>query len=296
MSSEVAALSRVHDRVLATDNDKLPQILEKLLPGLLPLANKEELRPQVLVIISNLVRRIKALRTPLPCPTLLTKLVTPDMMPFACNITLTLLDIALSHEPVGEDGCRGQQCTEAVLAAMALFFPPLSPAGATITASSSYSKSNKVFTMQLNSLLNYALELLVHVPAAVASSCKHTLTLPLGTSNTGTRTTLQCRHHLELLWDFLLDLSLATAPLIKDALGSVQPGLSQQRVQRLCHRARPCSDSNSEPSTGWSLLEFREVSGWLKWIYVLSLKFEYIAIVSIINYIYLSVVGLFDCR
>jgi len=33
MSSEVAALSRVHDRVLATDNDKLPQILEKLLPG-----------------------------------------------------------------------------------------------------------------------------------------------------------------------------------------------------------------------------------------------------------------------
>mgnify|MGYP003386685043 CR=1 FL=1 len=289
MSSEVAALSRVHDRVLATDNDKLPHLLEKLLPGLLPLANKDELRPQVLVIISNLVRRIKVLRTPLPCSVLLGKLVTPEMMPFTCNIALTLLDIALPHE--SPDSLRGQQCAAAVLAAMALFYPSaVSPAvspAESVSESVSVSaapvnKGSKVFTLQLKALVSYALELLPHVPTAVTASCSSTLLLPLHTCasssrdrdrdrDRGTRSPPPPCHHLELLWDFLLDLSLAAAPLVKDTLGSVQPGLSQQRVLRLCHRTRPAPgsgpgsagssglDSAAAPSSAWFLPQLREV-------------------------------------
>lgn len=224
---------------------QLPQILEKLLPGLLPLANKEELRPQVLVIVSNLVRRIRALQTQLPCPALLTKLVQPEMMPFACNITLTLLDIALPHEPT----TRRQQCAEAVFSSVAAFYP-------TITT-----KPHKVFCMQLDALLNYALELLPDVPAAITSSVQLLVTVyqHLGALSCSSRpTSVAPPHPLALFWDFLLDLSLAQAPLIAGALGSVQPGLSQQRVQRLCHRARK-HDADAEPSTGWFLPQLKQV-------------------------------------
>lgn len=217
-SSEVAALSRVHDRVVATDNDKLPQILEKLLPGLLPLANNDELRPQVLVIVSNLVRRIRTLETPLPCTTLLTRLVTPDMMPFACNIAITLLDIGLSHEPSD----RRDECVKAVLHATALFYP------------STHSQMTcKVFSLQNDALLSFSLELLSHLPAVIASSFSSSLFIPLTTA-----VSPRPSHHLVLLWDYLFDLSLVQAPLLPNTPGSVQPGLSQRRVSRLCHRVK----------------------------------------------------------
>jgi hypothetical protein len=246
---------------------QLPQILEKLLPGLLPLANQEELRPQVLLIVCNLNRRIRTLRTQLPCATLLTKLVQPDLMPFACNITLTLLDIALLHE----DDSRRAECAQAVLNSTAAFYPPDQEVDKDRDKdkdshghSHSHSHSpRKVFSMQLDALLNYSLDLLPFMPAAIASSALSSATLlqPLIMPNSiNSRLSVALPSHpLALFWDFLLDLSLAQAPLVPNTLGSVQPGLSQQRVQRLCRRVRE-RGPDVEPSTGWFLPQLKQVS------------------------------------
>ena len=190
------------------------------------------------------MRRIKLLKFPLPCTTLLTKLVKPEMMPFACNITLTLLDIALQNEPHE----RRQDCTAAILTSMELFYPIKTG-----------DKDSKVFTLQMNSLVNYSLEMLSHIPVVIESSFKETLALPLFPPSFSCRRTTQPPHHLALLWDFLLDLCLVQAPLVKGTLGSVQPGLSTQRVERLCHRPRKRDNSSDELISGWFMPSIKEV-------------------------------------
>jgi hypothetical protein len=168
----------------------LPKILAKLLPGLLPLSNKAELRTQVLTTISMISRRIKSLSIPLPCAILIDKIVRPDMMPFACNITLSLIDISLANI----DPAERMDCALAVLNAIELFGPN--------------------YYTQTNALLNYSLQLLPEI-----AKC-------FNTSNLSPLT----REHV---WAWILDVTLVQAGLKKDAVGSIQPGLSAERVARL---------------------------------------------------------------
>lgn len=168
----------------------MPKILARLLPGLLPLSDKDELRPKVLTIVSMISRRVKSLSIPLPCSVLIEKIVRPEMMPFSCNIALSLIDISLQNIDAGER----MDCALAILNAIQLFGP--------------------TFSIQTNALLNYSLQLLPEI-----SKCFNNSFLSSPT-----------REHV---WAWLLDITLVQPGLKKDAAGSIQPGLSAERVARL---------------------------------------------------------------
>lgn len=135
-------------------------------------------------------RRVKSLSIPLPCAALITKLVRPDMMPFACNIAISLVDISICNIEASEKA----NCAIAILNAIDLFDVDFSP--------------------QISALLHYALQLL---PEISSQFCNSTMS----------------RLSQERIWSWLLDVCLVQAGLRKDAAGSIQPGLSAERVGRL---------------------------------------------------------------
>ena len=161
-----------------------------------------------------------------------------NCFPYACNIAITLIDIALPNEP----SSRRQETLEKVLFALSRFYKPDDESCA------------KMFTLQLNAILMYALELLPYIPSAVSKFSQMMLSpMPVPSSSYNM---LRCQHSLALLWDFLLDIALVRAPLSKGGVGSVQPGLSVKRVERLCHRPR---SGSSNDSSDWFLDELKEV-------------------------------------
>ena len=58
--ADIQSLQRVRHRLQSTNTDQLPNILEELLPKLVPLANKPHLRDATITVISDCVKRIKA--------------------------------------------------------------------------------------------------------------------------------------------------------------------------------------------------------------------------------------------
>ena len=60
-SGDLAALERIYERVTTTSNDDLSGVLNKLLPKLVPLMNKDLLRPTVLKVLSNVTKRVRLL-------------------------------------------------------------------------------------------------------------------------------------------------------------------------------------------------------------------------------------------
>lgn len=140
--TEKLALERVHNRIASTSNEDLPQVLEKLLPSLIPFSNNPILQPQVLPIISNITRRMKALHTSISCSQLLLKLVTPEMMPYACNIAISIIDISIDYIPLSDR----EPCATAILDCLDKF-------------------SNE-YCYQTNSLLAYTLKFLPEIANA----------------------------------------------------------------------------------------------------------------------------------
>ena len=94
---ELKSLERVYDRLTTTSNEDLSNVLSKLLPKLLPLMNKELLRPTILKILANVTKRVKMLGTVLPCSDLI-PLVHESYKPFCCNFAAVLIDLGLLHE------------------------------------------------------------------------------------------------------------------------------------------------------------------------------------------------------
>ncbi len=112
----------------------------------MPLTNNEALRPEALSIVSTIMRRIKPLKTILPCSVILQTLVKSDPIPFCCNISLSLLDIGVANIPPDSRS----DCAFALLIAIDAFPKRLSP--------------------QTSSLMQYVLEFLDELPQAVKSS------------------------------------------------------------------------------------------------------------------------------
>ena len=52
-------LQRVFDRLASTPDDRLQAVLSKLLPKLVQMMEKDNLRPQVLEILSHILKRVK---------------------------------------------------------------------------------------------------------------------------------------------------------------------------------------------------------------------------------------------
>lgn len=96
-NTDLQAVERIYERLSITSNETLSSVLTKLLPSLLPLMNREPLRPVILKILSNVTKRVKLLGTKLPCSDLI-KLVHSDLKPFACNFAIVMVDISLLNE------------------------------------------------------------------------------------------------------------------------------------------------------------------------------------------------------
>lgn len=58
-TDDIQALERVHDRLAATNDDKLQGVLAKLLPKLVEMMAQDQLRNKVSQIFSHLLKRVR---------------------------------------------------------------------------------------------------------------------------------------------------------------------------------------------------------------------------------------------
>jgi len=94
---DLMAVDRIFERLSMTSNEELSAVLNKLLPKLLPLMNREALRPTIFKILSNVTKRVKLLGTKLPCADMI-PLIHSDLKPFASNFAIVMVDIGLMSE------------------------------------------------------------------------------------------------------------------------------------------------------------------------------------------------------
>jgi len=206
--ADAAALQRIQNRLESTPNEQLEGVLTTLLPKLIPFAQQEALRDKYIIpIFTHVLRRIKLLRTVLPAAALV-QLVRPDMMPFGCNFTVAFLDTVAEWLPAEQ----WQACGDPLVGGLGAFAP---------------------FSTQSNALCHYAL---FAVPA-VADACLRPLTSGSNNGTTaagaGAGSSGGAVPAREVLGDFLLDVAFTQPGLVKGSAGSIQPGLSAERVERL---------------------------------------------------------------
>ena len=208
--AEIQSLQRVRHRLQSTLSEQLPSILEELLPKLVPLANKPHLLEPTITVISDCVKRIKATKCAFNLNPLIAECFHPSMLPYACNFAIMLVDVVLPFNLESASYCdnRGQRTETTVLLLRCL-------------------ESFEAFSLQSNTVCYY---LLFHIDC---------LSSALSVMSTGGRescvATARC-----VLGDYFLDLSLLQRALSVEGsaiVGSVQPGLSATRVDRLtCKR------------------------------------------------------------
>jgi hypothetical protein len=202
VESELASLQRISDRLLSTSNENLQNVLEVLLPKLLPMANNEALRDkQVIPIFIHILRRIKPLKTIIPMRALI-NLIRPDMMPFCCNFAMAFIDTTSEWHPL-ELWSKSAESLTLTLIGFSLFTP------------------------QSNALCYYSL------------FCISSLCLLKGPSVEG--------NIKNILGDWFIDMSLAQPGIIKDSVGSIQPGLSAERLGRLTTKKNEWTTDNLKP-------------------------------------------------
>ena len=194
--NDLEALARIFDRITTTSNEDLSNVLDKLLPKLLPLMNQDALRPSTLKILSNVTKRVKLLGTKLPCAALI-KLVHSTYKPFSCNFAVVLVDISILNEST----LSRQSCAQAVLATLIQAMPMSS------------------FQAVENSLFVYSTLLFDEVVVEINSV--------LATRDTSLSLAL---HYL---FDWFLDIALCSSQLLTLTHSIVPPGLSKERLDRL---------------------------------------------------------------
>ena len=205
IEKETAALQRIQDRLSATPNDQLDQVLATLLPKLIPFANNEALRDkQIIPIFTHILRRIKLLKTTLPISALI-KLIRPDMLPFGCNFAIAFMDTVADWQPMEQ----WQLCADALIESLSGFV---------------------AFSSQSNALCYYSLYAI----------------RPLGEASTIVSSSGTTLAH-DILGDFFLDIVMTQPGLVKGSAGSIQPGLSAERVDRLTAKTKEWTATTLKP-------------------------------------------------
>lgn len=110
---------------------------------MLLLASDLQLRESVIALVSQVMRRVKPLRTILPCAALLSQLVRADQSPFVSNIAVAFVDVGLPLESTE----RKSACADALIRSLCSFV-------------------SDPFCVQAQSLCNCALALLEFLPDA----------------------------------------------------------------------------------------------------------------------------------
>lgn len=209
IESELASLQRIHERIQSARNEELASMLTLLLPRLIILTNQEALRIKAMAVLSECMKRIKLAALPIDTTKLL-DLVRTQFLPFAPNLAITFVDITLEHSKAITDV---QNAAAMLIAALPQF---------------------DAFTNASNSLCFYAL---LHFSIGIA---KHFETQQSPVN-------LQEQSFQTILGDFALDICFLQRPqLAADvaAVGSVQPGLSVTRLDRLVTKKKSWSASD----------------------------------------------------
>lgn len=191
--NELQALERVHTRLLSTSNDGLEKVLDQLLPRLILLSNNELLRNKILEMFGLILRRMKETNTIMPI-TLLLQLMKPENMPFAVNFSITFIDASIKTLPRN----KFLDASQALLIALNNFVS---------------------FTVQSNALCYYSLyfiDFLADASRIIQDTDKSSRLL-----------------FSQILGDFYIDFCLIQSELRRDGVGSIQSGLSKERVDRL---------------------------------------------------------------
>lgn len=225
---DVAALRRVRDRLHSTTNEQLGSVLDLLLPKLLPLANDTELQKDVLEVVNECLRRLKNGQQTISLVALF-KLIRKELLPLACNLAITFIDVVL-------DG-RVSTITNSVEAANELVeslivFEPLS-----FQSNCLCYYAYRTLTMVITVLSNSATLLNSYSNSYSDSISEGNNDRNKSSNSVSAATELGSRvrqRASSILGDYLLDIALLRRAVVtSDAVGSVQPGLSGERVKRL---------------------------------------------------------------
>lgn len=218
-TEEILSLQRIQNRLQSTSNHELPSLLSKLLPNLLPLANKEGLRNATVSVISDCIRRIKSSKCIIDLVPIITACINPALLPFACNFSFTLIDIVLPFILEQSTVVSIKESTEMNLTA-ALYDSNKALTQAIVCAIGLFEE----FTIQSNSLCFYILQLLDYLPSAMDQ-----LTRKLDSS-------VDLKKIKDVIGNCAIDVCLLYRSLSVDGnaiIGSIQPGLSSLHIDRL---------------------------------------------------------------
>lgn len=226
-NEDILSLQRIQNRLYSTSNQELPSLLTKLLPKLLPLANKEELRNATIGVISDCIRRIKSSKCIIDLEPLISSCIHPNLMPFACNFSFTLIDITLPFileqsveisksslatiEAISAMDKRNKDITSSLVHAIGLF---------------------EEFSVQSNSLCFYIMKLLDYLPNAINQ---------LSAKDNGS---FDLQKIKDILGNYAVDVSLLYRSLSIEGnavVGSIQPGLSTMHIDRLTAKMKSWS-------------------------------------------------------
>lgn len=203
IESELASLQRIHERIQSTKNEDLGTLLTLLIPRLVLLTNQEALRVKSMSVLSECMKRIKLAIIPLNISKLI-DCVQAQHLPFAPNLAITFIDIAVEHSKALTNA---KEAVESLSIALPQF---------------------DAFTNASNSLCSYAL---LHFSDGVY---KHFESMPVSEL-------AKQRPFQSVLGDFALDICFLQRTLLAgeiSAVGSVQPGLSVSRLERLISKRK----------------------------------------------------------
>jgi hypothetical protein len=207
--TELQSLQRVLARLQSSKSADLPALMEALLPKLVPLTNNDSLRSKALAVVSEALKRIKLEKCSIDV-TNLVACINPSMLPYGANFAMTFADVAIDFNPTIPTN-NGAKVAEGLLPGLDSF---------------------SAFSPQSNALCYYALvvygDVLIQYWSTQVGDMKVGMHLPAR----------------EILGDFATDMSLLARPVLlssegqQSAVGSIQPGLSQSRLERFTSRKK----------------------------------------------------------
>ena len=215
IESDLASLQRVLERVQSAKSEDVSTVLSALLPKLVPLVNQDALRTKAMSVVSESLKRLRLEKCELNIAKLL-PCIHPSMQPYAANIAVTVVDKVIEHGVIILQSDH-LDIAKSLLMSIGTF---------------------DAYSPQSNALCYYAL---VHFHEVLIQQ------FPIIKSSNTIDSTILTKAQ-QILGDFLVDIALLQRPLVIETsanasgtAGSVQPGLSQIRVDRIISRKKTWS-------------------------------------------------------
>jgi hypothetical protein len=202
LSEEISSLERIHNRLNIASNEDYTSLVNHVLPKLLGMMNDSRLRPTLIPIMSSILKRVKQLQSCLSLGPLF-ELVSTATMPFTCNFAITFIDVIIKN--LAERNLINAIDAKEIAAIFRISQFP-------------------IFSSQHNALCAHFLAFMWIIPAAYLEYCSQIAVA----DNADTE-----NKRVRLIFsDWVLDIVLLQ-PLVKGSIGSIVPGLSGERIDRI---------------------------------------------------------------